>query len=99
MAEAIAAPRDAVGVTAPKVLSFEIPIDKIGEVIGPKGKVINAIQAETGADISVDDDGMMGTVTIGSVDKGAMDEAERSEERRVGQECVSTGRSRWSPDH
>src|SRR3546814_10496737 len=77
MAEAIAAPRDEVGVTAPKVLSFEIPIDKIGEVIGPKGKVINAIQAETGADISVDDDGMMGTVTIGSVDKGAMAEAER----------------------
>src|SRR3546814_15717194 len=77
MAEAIAVPRDEVGVTAPKVLSFEIPIDKIGEVIGPKGKVINAIQAETGADISVDDDGMMGTVTIGSVDKGAMDEAER----------------------
>src|SRR3546814_13779446 len=38
---------------------------------------LNASQAETGADISVDDDGMMGTVTIGSVDKGAMDEAER----------------------
>src|SRR3546814_4820810 len=74
MAEAIAAPRDEVGVTAPKVLSFEIPIDKIGEVIGPKGKVINAIQAETGADISVDDDGMMGTVTIGSVDKGRSEE-------------------------
>src|SRR3546814_15368856 len=81
MAEAIAAPRDEVGVTAPKVLSFEIPIDKIGEVIGPKGKVINAIQAETGADISVDDDGMMGTVTIGSVDKGHMDEAERQIKR------------------
>ena len=77
MAEAIAEPRDEVGETAPKVVSFEIPIDKIGEVIGPKGKVINAIQAETGADISVDDDGMVGTVTIGSVDKGAIDEAER----------------------
>jgi polyribonucleotide nucleotidyltransferase len=45
------------GRTLPKIISFEIPIDKIGEVIGPKGKVINAIQAETGADISVDDDG------------------------------------------
>jgi polyribonucleotide nucleotidyltransferase len=77
MQKAIAEPRAEVGETAPKVLSFEIPIDKIGEVIGPKGKVINAIQAETGADISVDDDGMVGTVTIGSVDKGAMDEAER----------------------
>jgi polyribonucleotide nucleotidyltransferase len=77
MAKAIAEPRAEVGETAPKVISFEIPIDKIGEVIGPKGKVINAIQAETGADISVDDDGMVGTVTIGSVDKGALDEAER----------------------
>ena len=70
MQKAIAEPRAEVGETAPKVVSFEIPIDKIGEVIGPKGKVINAIQAETGADISVDDDGMVGTVTIGSVDKG-----------------------------
>ncbi len=77
MAKAISEPRAEVGETAPKVISFEIPIDKIGEVIGPKGKVINAIQAETGADISVDDDGMVGTVTIGSVDKGALQEAER----------------------
>ena len=69
MQKAIAEPRAEVGETAPKIVSFEIPIDKIGEVIGPKGKVINAIQAETGADISVDDDGMVGTVTIGSVDK------------------------------
>ena len=77
MQKAIAEPRAEVGATAPKVISFEIPIDKIGEVIGPKGKVINAIQAETGADISVDDDGMVGTVTIGAVDKSAIDEAER----------------------
>ena len=60
---AIAAPREDVGATAPKIVSFEIPLDKIGEVIGPKGKVINAIQAETGADISVDDDGMVGIVS------------------------------------
>jgi polyribonucleotide nucleotidyltransferase len=77
MAEAIAEPRDEVGATAPKIISFEIPIDKIGEVIGPKGKVINAIQQETGADISVDDDGMVGTVSIGSTDSGAVQEAER----------------------
>ena len=49
---AIAEPRAEVASTAPKIVSFEIPIDKIGEVIGPKGKVINAIQQETGADIS-----------------------------------------------
>jgi polyribonucleotide nucleotidyltransferase len=77
MADAIAAPRDEVGATAPKIISFEIPIDKIGEVIGPKGKVINSIQQETGADISVDDDGMVGTVSIGSTDGGAVAEAER----------------------
>ncbi|HEY4611247.1 MAG TPA: polyribonucleotide nucleotidyltransferase, partial [Ilumatobacteraceae bacterium] len=77
MNKAIAAPRDEVGSTAPKIISFEIPMDKIGEVIGPKGKVINAIQAETGADISIDDDGMTGTVTIGSPDKATIEEAER----------------------
>ena len=65
------------GEAAPKIISFEIPIDKIGEIIGPKGKVINAMQAETGADISVDDDGMVGTVSIGSSDMGAVAEAER----------------------
>jgi len=77
MKEAIAEPRPEVAPTAPKITSFEIPIDKIGEVIGPKGKVINAIQAETGATISVDDDGMVGTVSIAAVDAGAMAEAER----------------------
>jgi polyribonucleotide nucleotidyltransferase len=77
MAEAIAEPREDVRETAPKVISFEIPIDKIGEVIGPKGKVINTIQAETGADISVDDDGMVGVVSIASTDRNAVAEAER----------------------
>jgi polyribonucleotide nucleotidyltransferase len=77
MSKAIAEPRAEVGETAPKIISFEIPMDKIGEVIGPKGKVINAIQLETGADIAVDDDGTIGTVTIGSVDGGAVEEAKR----------------------
>jgi polyribonucleotide nucleotidyltransferase len=77
MAEAIAEPREEVRETAPKIRAFEIPIEKIGEVIGPKGKVINSIQAETGADISVDDDGMVGIVSIASVDSAKVDEAER----------------------
>jgi len=77
MAGAIAAPRPEVGETAPKIVTFEIPMDKIGEVIGPKGKVINSIQQETGADISVDDDGSVGRVSIGSTDSGAVREAER----------------------
>ncbi|MBT7430915.1 MAG: S1 RNA-binding domain-containing protein, partial [Ilumatobacter sp.] len=77
MLGAIAEPRDEVRDTAPKIISFEIPIDKIGEVIGPKGKVINSIQAETGAVISVDDDGMVGIVSIASPDKAIVLEAER----------------------
>jgi polyribonucleotide nucleotidyltransferase len=77
MHEAIPAPRQDVRDTAPKIVSLEIPIDKIGEVIGPKGKVINALQQETGTDIAVDDDGTIGTVTIGAKDSGAVAEARR----------------------
>jgi polyribonucleotide nucleotidyltransferase len=77
MASAIDGPRDHVANSAPKIVSMEIPIDKIGEVIGPKGKVINTLQQETGADIAVDDDGMVGTVTIGAVDGNAVEEARR----------------------
>ena len=77
MAGAIAEPRPEVSENAPKIVSFQIPVDRIGEVIGPKGKVINALQAETGADIAVDDDGMFGIVTIGAKDGGAVSEAKR----------------------
>jgi polyribonucleotide nucleotidyltransferase len=68
MNQTLSEPRPEVGETAPKIASFQIPLDRIGEVIGPKGKVINTIQQETGADIAVDDDGTVGTVTIGSPD-------------------------------
>ena len=77
MKGAIAAPRDGVRDTAPKIVNFDIPLDKIGEVIGPKGKVINALQQETGTEIAVDDDGVIGTVTIGAKDGGAVAEARR----------------------
>ena len=77
MHRCIPAPRDHVAQSAPKILSMEIPIDKIGEVIGPKGKVINTLQQETGADIAVDDNGMVGTVTIGAKDGQAVEEARR----------------------
>ncbi len=50
-------------VTAPRIISVKIPVDKIGELIGPKGKMINQIQEDTGADISVEEDG---TVFIGA---------------------------------
>ncbi|MCC6436944.1 MAG: polyribonucleotide nucleotidyltransferase [Acidimicrobiales bacterium] len=77
MQGAIAQPRAEVGATSPKIISFTIPMDKIGEVIGPKGKVINSIQSETGAGLTVDDDGFEGTVTISAVDIGSLREAER----------------------
>ena len=77
MKGAIAAPREEVRTSAPKIVSFEIPVDKIGEVIGPKGKVINTIQQETGADIAVTDADGMGVVSIGSKDGAAVTEARR----------------------
>ena len=87
----IAEPRPEVNDTAPKIISFTIPMDKIGEVIGPKGKVINTIQQETGADIAVDDDGVVGTVTIGSVDGGAVAEARRQIELIINPPSASVG--------
>lgn len=77
MEDAIGTHRSEVRDSAPKIVSFEIPIDKIGEVIGPKGKVINTMQQETGADIAVSDDGVVGTVSIGSKDGSKVEEARR----------------------
>ena len=73
MNEAIDAP-DEMAATAPRVIAVKIPVDKIGEVIGPKGKIINQIQEDTGADISIEDDG---TVYIGATD-GPSAEAART---------------------
>jgi polyribonucleotide nucleotidyltransferase len=64
MAEAIDRP-DEMSPYAPRVTSVKIPVDKIGEVIGPKGKMINSITEETGADISIEDDG---TIYVGAAD-------------------------------
>jgi polyribonucleotide nucleotidyltransferase len=77
MNAAISEPRSEVRDTAPKIVTIEIPLDKIGEVIGPKGKMINAMQQETGADINVDDNGVIGTVTVGARDGAAVKEAIR----------------------
>ncbi|CAB4875059.1 unannotated protein [freshwater metagenome] len=71
----LSASRPEVSETAPKIISVFVPLDKVGEIIGPKGKVINTIQQETGADINVDDDGVQGIVTIGSVDGFRVEEA------------------------
>ncbi len=71
---AIAAPRAEVNPIAPRIISIHIPVDKIGEVIGPKGKRINEIIGMTGADIDIQDDG---TVFIGSREGAGADEAAR----------------------
>jgi polyribonucleotide nucleotidyltransferase len=73
IAEAIDTP-DEMSPNAPRVITVKVPVDKIGEVIGPKGKMINQIQEETGADISIEDDG---TVYIGATD-GPSAEAARA---------------------
>ncbi|OHU06800.1 polyribonucleotide nucleotidyltransferase [Mycobacterium syngnathidarum] len=62
MAEAIDAP-DEMSPYAPRITTIKVPVDKIGEVIGPKGKMINSITEETGANISIEDDG---TVFVGA---------------------------------
>jgi polyribonucleotide nucleotidyltransferase len=74
MSEAIDRP-DEMSPYAPRVISIKIPVDKIGEVIGPKGKIINAIQDDTGAEISIEDDG---TIYIGATD-GPSAEAARAQ--------------------
>ena len=76
MRGAIDGPRDDVGETAPKIVTFEIPTDKIGEVIGPKGKVINALQDETGAEIMVDEDDAGARVAVAAADRAAVAAAE-----------------------
>ncbi|EOR72083.1 polyribonucleotide nucleotidyltransferase [Thermobifida fusca] len=64
MSEAINRPAE-ISPHAPRILTVKVPIDKIGEVIGPKGKMINSIQDETGAEITIEDDG---TIYIGATD-------------------------------
>ncbi|HEY6681543.1 MAG TPA: polyribonucleotide nucleotidyltransferase [Propionibacteriaceae bacterium] len=72
MQEAIDGP-DEMSVYAPRIITVKIPVDKIGEVIGPKGKVINQIQDDTGAEITIEDDG---TIYIGA------DRADKAEAAR-----------------
>ena len=73
MGEAIDVP-DEMSPFAPRIITIKIPVDKIGEVIGPKGKMINQIQDDTGANISIEDDG---TIYIGA-DNGEAADAARS---------------------
>ncbi len=74
MAEAIDAPAE-MSLLAPRIITVRIPVDKIGEVIGPKGKVINQIQDDTGASLSIEDDG---TIYIGATNGEAAEAARQA---------------------
>jgi len=74
MEKALAAPREELSKYAPRIVTVQIPVDKIGELIGPKGKNIRGIQEETGAELTVDDDG---TVTIAAVGGESMERAKQ----------------------
>ena len=71
MNQAIDTP-DEMNPLAPRIISIKIPVDQIGAVIGPKGKVINEIQEKTGAEISIEDDG---TIYIGATNGTAAEAA------------------------
>jgi polyribonucleotide nucleotidyltransferase len=71
MKEAIEAPAE-MSLNAPRIITIKVPTDKIGEVIGPKGKMINSIQEDTGADITIEDDG---TIYIGATSGTAAEAA------------------------
>jgi len=75
MQEAIAGPREELNQYAPRIVTVEIPKDKIGEVIGPKGKVIREMEEETGAQIEIVEEGNIGLVRIASNDKEALEAA------------------------
>ena len=73
MNQAIDAP-DAMSLLAPRIISIKVPTDLIGAIIGPKGKMINQIQDDTGADITIEDDG---TIYIGALE-GSQAEAAKA---------------------
>ncbi len=74
MDKVLAAPRGDLSKYAPRIVTVQIPVDKIGELIGPKGKNIRGIQEETGAELTVEDDG---TVTIAAVGGESMERAKQ----------------------
>ncbi len=94
MAEAIDEPEE-MSVHAPRIISLKVPVDKIGEVIGPKGKVINQIQDDTGATLSIEDDG---TVYIGATNGEAAEPpappSTRSPTRRCPRSASATSHRR-----
>ena len=69
MEDTIAEPAESLSGNAPRLETIELPKDKIGEVIGPKGKNIKKIEEETGCSVEIDDDGIL---TLGSTEEEAI---------------------------
>ena len=93
MQEAIDSPAE-MNPTAPRIITIKVPVDKIGEVIGPKGKMINQIQDDTGAEITIEDDG---TIYIGATD-GPSAEAARYGDQRASptRTCRRSASATWA---
>jgi polyribonucleotide nucleotidyltransferase len=75
MEEAIGSPRAAISTFAPQLTSFKVPVDMIGAVIGPGGKMIRQIVSESGAEVNIEDDG---TVVVAATSKESADKAIRA---------------------
>jgi len=88
MNKTITSPRSELAEYAPRVLAIQVPVDKIGEVIGPKGKNINMITTTTGVEIDIDDDG---TIRIGSTDQESAEAAARLIEETVNPRMPEVG--------
>jgi polyribonucleotide nucleotidyltransferase len=72
MGQVLAEPRSQLSKYAPRIITIQINPERIGDIIGPKGKIIRGIQEETGAEVNVDDSGL---VTVSSVDGDAGERA------------------------
>jgi polyribonucleotide nucleotidyltransferase len=88
MNKTISSPRASLAQNAPRVLALKVPVDKIGEVIGPKGKNVQMIQQTTGVEIDIQDDG---TIFIGSVDQEGAETAARLIEETVNPRMPEVG--------
>jgi polyribonucleotide nucleotidyltransferase len=88
MNKSLSSPRPELAERAPRVIAMQVPVDKIGEVIGPKGKNINMVTATTGVEVDIDDDG---TIRIGSTDQESAERAQRLIEEIVNPRMPEVG--------
>ena len=97
MQDVIAEPRSEMNKWAPRIESIEIPKDKIGEVIGPKGAVIRELEEETGANIEIEETDGVGIVRIASNDGDALAAAKEEEEAAAAAEAEAAAAAAAEP--